>query len=90
MSEYEYATKDDRIDSAVLFYQELALKAHHQKTTGYHDKNNNDAKNANNESAYDCEDCGEPIPEQRRLAIKGVKLCVCCKKQLEKLERIYL
>ena len=26
----------------------------------------------------DCEDCGEPIPEARRKAVPGVRLCVTC------------
>lgn len=30
------------------------------------------------ESARDCVECGEPIPESRRAALPGVKLCVDC------------
>jgi len=30
------------------------------------------------ESAEDCEDCGEPIPERRRQALPGVQTCVGC------------
>ena len=30
------------------------------------------------ESAEDCMDCGEPIPEARRIAVPGVKLCTEC------------
>ena len=30
------------------------------------------------ESLADCAECGEPIPEARRLAVPGVKLCVDC------------
>ncbi|KUF12227.1 DksA/TraR family C4-type zinc finger protein [Pseudoponticoccus marisrubri] len=30
------------------------------------------------ESLRDCAECGEEIPEKRRLAIPGVKLCVDC------------
>ena len=26
----------------------------------------------------DCEECGEPIPEARRRAVPGVRLCVAC------------
>jgi phage/conjugal plasmid C-4 type zinc finger TraR family protein len=25
-----------------------------------------------------CDDCGEPIPERRRLALAGVRTCVAC------------
>jgi phage/conjugal plasmid C-4 type zinc finger TraR family protein len=37
-------------------------------------------------SATDCEGprCGEPIPEARRLALPGVRLCVTCQQRLEK------
>ncbi|WP_420324700.1 DksA/TraR family C4-type zinc finger protein [Mameliella sp.] len=30
------------------------------------------------ESLKECADCGEEIPEKRRLAIPGVKLCIDC------------
>jgi len=30
------------------------------------------------ESLETCEECGEPIPVARQLAIKGVRLCVAC------------
>ena len=30
------------------------------------------------ESAVDCAECGEPIPEARRAALPGVKLCIDC------------
>lgn len=29
-------------------------------------------------SAHECEDCGEPIPERRRVALPGVQTCVRC------------
>ena len=29
-------------------------------------------------SAHECEDCGEPIPEARRLAVPGCTRCVVC------------
>ena len=32
------------------------------------------------ESLSECADCGEPIPEARRSAIPGVKLCIHCQK----------
>ncbi len=31
-----------------------------------------------------CEDCGEPIPEARRAAIPGVRLCVQCQSEADK------
>ena len=30
------------------------------------------------ESRADCAECGEPIPEARRVAVPGVKLCIDC------------
>ena len=35
------------------------------------------------ESALECEECGEPIPEKRRLAIT-CKTCLACQTALEK------
>ena len=31
-----------------------------------------------------CEECGEEIPEKRRSAIRGVRLCVFCQQQHER------
>ncbi|MCG2582674.1 MAG: DksA/TraR family C4-type zinc finger protein [Marinobacter sp.] len=36
------------------------------------------------ESATECEECDRPIPEARRKAIPGVRLCVKCQSALEK------
>ena len=33
------------------------------------------------ESADDCVECGEPIPEARRRALPGVKLCIDCQRE---------
>ncbi|WP_150304691.1 DksA/TraR family C4-type zinc finger protein [Pseudomonas saliphila] len=30
------------------------------------------------ESLSHCEECGEPIPEARRKALPGVRLCIAC------------
>ncbi|UXN06949.1 DksA/TraR family C4-type zinc finger protein [Bartonella sp. HY761] len=40
------------------------------------------------ESEYFCVECDEPIPEKRRLALKGVKLCVACQSEHEKTSKI--
>ena len=34
-------------------------------------------------SASECEGCGEPIPEPRRRAVPGCRLCVKCQTELE-------
>ncbi|UAK89379.1 DksA/TraR family C4-type zinc finger protein [Enterobacter ludwigii] len=33
------------------------------------------------ESLYECEECGEVIPEARRKAIPGVRLCIACQQE---------
>jgi phage/conjugal plasmid C-4 type zinc finger TraR family protein len=34
-------------------------------------------------SAVECDECLEPIPEGRRTAVPGVRLCVSCQEALE-------
>lgn len=34
-------------------------------------------------SAYECEECGEPIPEARRQAILGCRCCIDCQTEIE-------
>jgi len=38
------------------------------------------------ESLTHCEECGNDIPEPRRRAIKGVRLCVSCQQELDQLQ----
>lgn len=52
------------------------------KAIAYHQK-----KMQRGESAHECCDCGEPIPEQRRQAVRGVKRCVECQGILEERSR---
>lgn len=40
------------------------------------------------ESLYECENCGEPIPESRRLAVPGVRLCIHCQQEADGREQI--
>lgn len=40
----------------------------------------------NGESAVHCDECGCVIPEARRKAISGVRLCIACQSALEKQE----
>ncbi len=35
-------------------------------------------------SSTECEECGEPIPEGRRLAVQGCSTCVLCQQIIEK------
>lgn len=41
---------------------------------------------ATGESSLVCEECGCAIPEERRKAVPGIRLCVGCQSALEKLE----
>mgnify|MGYP000376656339 CR=1 FL=1 len=40
------------------------------------------------ESLTHCADCDEPIPEKRRLAISGVKLCIECQQERDRVYKI--
>lgn len=42
------------------------------------------AKQAEQPSLEHCEECGEEIPEARRKAIPGVRLCIFCKERSER------
>ncbi|TWC41296.1 TraR/DksA family transcriptional regulator [Pseudomonas sp. SJZ079] len=39
------------------------------------------------ESLTHCEECDAPIPQARREAIKGVRLCVACQSALDKQQK---
>ena len=36
------------------------------------------------ESLEECEECGEPIPLARRLAMPGVRLCIECQQEADR------
>ncbi|EGQ7646476.1 TPA: DksA/TraR family C4-type zinc finger protein [Vibrio alginolyticus] len=38
---------------------------------------------ARGESAHYCDECGDEIPEARRFAMKGVRLCIECQSTIE-------
>jgi len=40
-------------------------------------------------SLEECEDCGEDIPEQRRLAMRGITRCVHCQGLFERRQKGY-
>ncbi len=42
------------------------------------------SQNAEKESALDCEECGDPIPEARRKASKGCQFCIACQARVER------
>ena len=39
------------------------------------------------ESLEECEECGEPIPLARRLAMPGVRLCIECQQEADRSDR---
>ena len=39
------------------------------------------------ESLSECAECGEEIPEKRRLALPGVKLCIDCQQERDGAQR---
>ncbi|MDP8049891.1 DksA/TraR family C4-type zinc finger protein [Pasteurella atlantica] len=39
------------------------------------------------ESAEFCDECGDAIPQARRQAIQGVRLCIHCQEELEIVQR---
>lgn len=39
------------------------------------------------ESLSECEECGEPIPEARRKALPGVRLCLVCQEEADRFEQ---
>jgi len=41
----------------------------------------------NGVSLSHCEECEEPIPEARREAVPGVRLCISCQSKLEKQQK---
>jgi len=41
----------------------------------------------NGVSLSHCEECEEPIPEARREAVPGVRLCISCQSELEKQQK---
>ncbi len=41
------------------------------------------------ESRKDCAECGEPIPEARRQAVPGVRLCIQCQSERDAKEQAH-
>jgi len=39
------------------------------------------------ESAHECGECGDPIPERRRQHIPGCQYCTSCQSNMEKMKR---
>lgn len=41
------------------------------------------------ESLEECVECGDPIPEARRKAMPGVRLCIVCQAALDKKQKSF-
>lgn len=39
-------------------------------------------------SLENCEECGEEIPEARRLAVRGCKMCIDCQQRSERFKKM--
>ena len=61
----------DRAAEIEQFHRETAIRKQAEK--------NNPAA----VSAYECEECGEPIPEARRQAVLGCRCCISCQQEIE-------
>lgn len=46
------------------------------------------AKRAETPSLEECAECGDAIPEARRLAVPGVTMCVHCQERSERFRRL--
>ncbi|MFV2029810.1 TraR/DksA C4-type zinc finger protein [Neisseria sp. S1] len=63
----------DRAAEVEQLHREAAIRRQAEKTVG-----------AAAVSAYECEECGELIPEARRLAVPGCRCCVECQEEIDK------
>lgn len=41
------------------------------------------------ESRPDCEECGTAIPQARRRAVPGVRLCIGCQESIDQLQKAF-
>lgn len=47
------------------------------------------AKMPKGPSLEECEECGDPIPKERQLAVQGVTMCIHCQERSERMKRLY-
>lgn len=69
-----YGSADDHLDNIQAVVDNAVDLARSRITTGV--------------SNTHCDECGEIIPEKRRLAVQGCKFCVVCQVQYDKLPKI--
>ena len=60
------------------------LHAIHNNMNAIANVRNQLAKQAAEPSLEECEECGDEIPQARRLAIPGCRLCIFCKQHQER------
>jgi phage/conjugal plasmid C-4 type zinc finger TraR family protein len=75
----ERMTEDECSQHAEQLHNDLALLQHRQRA----------AIDPRAESADWCDACGGEIPEARRKAVPGCKMCVDCAREQETKERMY-
>ena len=59
------------------------LHAIHNNMNHIADVNRQLAEQAKKPSAKECQECGEEIPEGRRISVPGVQYCVACQEYFE-------
>jgi len=75
----EHLNHEERIDQAEQLHTDIALLQHQL----------NRAAAAKLPVASECDECGNPIPLARRQQVVGVRLCVECKREQERRERLF-
>jgi len=80
----ELRVEDDNFMSNMAEEEFGQLHAIHNNMNAIANVRRQLAKQALEPSATECEECGDEIPEARRLAIPGCKLCVFCKEKQER------
>jgi phage/conjugal plasmid C-4 type zinc finger TraR family protein len=76
MNEFENTNNEEAEQAQILTLQaSMNAVAKHQAAM---------AKQREQESLMECDDCVDEIPEARRIAIQGVQRCIYCQEALER------
>lgn len=79
INEHNYERTDDEAEIAQThsIYLQMNAIAEHQRKM-----------DAAGPSLSHCEECGEEIPVERQLAVRGCKTCIHCQSKFEKYKRL--
>lgn len=80
----EFVVEDDNFMNNMAEEEFGQLHAIHNNMNAIANVRNQLAKQAAEPSLEECEECGDEIPQARRLAIPGCRLCVFCKQHQER------